>query len=231
MDGIDASGESIGYRPVSKLAVAGVIAGLVSSLALASPMLWVLPLVGVGLAIAGLADVSTSGAEKAGRSLALAGLALSVGFGAQAVTSSVASRWIMQDRARCVVESWLGSIRDGRLSDAQAMVTSDVVGPEEAAVAHAGHDHEHEVAEKMTEAFLKVPAVAAIQACGPGAAWEIQGTGPDATAVGAWGAIARLSPCAGGRSVEIALQLTPTVIKERGGRIERWMVTKADLVP
>jgi hypothetical protein len=48
---------------------------------------------------------------KAGRVAALAGLALSVGFGAQAVTTSVVSHWIMESRARAVINAWLDAAR------------------------------------------------------------------------------------------------------------------------
>jgi hypothetical protein len=220
-------GEGIVYRPVSRLAVAAALAGCVASLALASQMLWVLPLVGVGLAVAGLADVARPGAEKAGRMLALAGLALSVGFGAQAVTTTVVSRWIKESRARAVAESWLDAIRGDRLADAQGMVGGEVFAADDGMM-HPGHQHGD---EERNAAFLKVPAVAAIHGCGPTASSLVRGTGPDATAVGSWGAVATLAPCAGGKSVDIALQLTPTVIREGVGRVERWLITKADVVP
>jgi hypothetical protein len=117
----DEAGDATAYRPVSMLAVAAALAGVASSLALTTPMLWALPLVGVGLALAGLADVARPGAEKAGRMLALAGLALSVGFGAQAVTSAIVSRRIVEARAVATANAWIDAIREGRLADARAM--------------------------------------------------------------------------------------------------------------
>ena len=43
---MEASGETISYRPVSKLAVAAAVLGLLSSLSITTPLLWVLPLAG-----------------------------------------------------------------------------------------------------------------------------------------------------------------------------------------
>ena len=76
-----------------------------------------------------------------------------------------------------------------------------------------------------------MPAVAAINGCGPAATRDVRCTGPDAVSSDAWGVILRLEPCAGGRSIEIALQLVPTVAREGIGRVERWTIVKADVVP
>jgi hypothetical protein len=226
----DDEGAVTTYRPVSVLAVAAAVAGVASSLALTTSMLWVLPLVGVGLALAGLADVARPGAEKAGRALALAGLALSVGFGAQAVTSAMVSRRIVETRALATVNAWLDAIGERRLADARAMATSEVRG-DVGLASHPGHGPGEDDAAHHDAAFLAVPAVAAINGCGPAATRDVRCTGPDAVSTDAWGVILRLEPCADGRSVEIALQLVPSVAREGTGRVERWTIVKADVVP
>lgn len=230
MGRVDDEGAATVYRPVSVLAVAAAVAGIASSLALTTSMLWVLPLVGVGLAIAGLADVSRPGAEKAGRVLALAGLALSIGFGAQAVTSSVVSRRIAEARAAATVNAWLDAIGERRLADARAMAIDDVRG-DVGLAPHPGHGAGEDDAAHRDAAFLAVPAVAAIVGCGSAATRDVRCTGPDATSADAWGVAMRLGPCAGGRSVEIALQLVPSVAREGSARVERWTIVKADVVP
>lgn len=230
MERDDDVGDSAAYRPVSMLAVAATVAGVASSLALATPMLWALPLVGVGLAIAGLGDVARTGAEKAGRSLALAGLALSVGFGAQAVTSSIVSRRIVEARALSTVNAWLDAIFEGRLADARSMTNSEVRG-DTGLPSHPGHDPQESDAAQHETAFLAVPAVAAIEKCGPAAMREVRCTGPGELAADTWGVTARLAPCAGGKDLEITLQLSPSVVREGAGRVERWSIIKADVVP
>jgi hypothetical protein len=226
----DEAGDATAYRPVSMLAVAAALAGVASSLALTTPMLWALPLVGVGLALAGLADVARPGAEKAGRMLALAGLALSVGFGAQAVTSAIVSRRIVEARAVATANAWIDAIHQGRLADARAMANSEVRG-ELGLPPHPDHVPGEDDATHHDAAFRAVPAVAAIDGCGPAAAREARCTGPDALATDAWGVTVRLAPCPRGRDVEIALQLTPSLAREGAGRVERWIIVKADVVP
>ena len=239
----DGSGESIGYKPVSMLAVAALLAGVASSLALASQLLWSLPLVGVGVALAALADVGRPGAEKAGRLLALAGLALSIGFGAQAVTSSFAARWIAESRVRAVMHEWLDAIHDGSLAEAQSVVAADVIDRARPTRRHAHHDHahddhgdhgdhgDHEDHAGEAEGMLAVPAVAAIRRCGPTATRDIDCTGPDEKSDGSWDAVLRLSPCMDGGPVEVQLRLTPSVFREGKHRVERWLITKIDVVP
>ena len=58
--------EGVAYRPVSKtvLAVVALVAGFISALCLASPLLWVLPVVGIGLSYAALVDVGGERMEK-----------------------------------------------------------------------------------------------------------------------------------------------------------------------
>lgn len=117
-----------GYRPVSPLAVAATAVGAVSALALASPVFWVLPLIGIGIACAALRDVEVAGAKKAGRLLALTGLALALGFGAQAVAVKLTARVIAAERAAAAATLWLATIRADRLDDARSMCAAEAVG-------------------------------------------------------------------------------------------------------
>ena len=116
-----ATDEVPGYLPVSRLAVAAAALGGISALALASPIFWVLPLVAIGVAVAALRDVTRQEAPKAGRLAAVAGLALAVGFGAQAVAAKATARSIMAARAAAAARLWLDTIHEQRLSDARSM--------------------------------------------------------------------------------------------------------------
>lgn len=119
------------YRPVSRLAVAAAAAGVVSTLAVISPVFLAVPLVGVALAVAAFRDLGTTGAAKAGRLAALAGLALSVGFGAQGLTEFGMGRWLAGRRAEAAARYWLETICEERSSDARSMCSPEA----EAAVA------------------------------------------------------------------------------------------------
>ena len=100
------SADPSGYRPVSRLAVAAVVLGGVSGLALISPVFGVLPLVAAAVAVAALADVGRPGAAKAGRLAALAGLALASGFGAQALTAAAVGRSIAARLSATTSPTW-----------------------------------------------------------------------------------------------------------------------------
>jgi len=215
--------ETIGYRPVSKIAMASAVVGLLSSLALMTPLLWILPLLGIALAIMGLADVARLGAEKVGRAAALLGLALSIGFGAQAATAAVVSRTITQSRVRTVVSMWLDALRENRLADAQSILSPRLLPP-----AHSDHPG-HEDGDEPTIGLL--PAVMAIRGCGDAAGRTVESTGRDEETGEQWGVRVRLSPCADGGAVEVRLQLQPAIVNEPTQRVERWTISQIDLEP
>ncbi len=109
------------YRPVSTLAVAALGLGALSALALVSPVFLVLPLLTLAVAAAALVDVDREGSRKAGRLMALGGLALAAGFGGQAAVGTLATRSIAAARAASAAELFLAAVREGRLADAEAM--------------------------------------------------------------------------------------------------------------
>jgi hypothetical protein len=135
-----ATDEVPGYLPVSRLAVAAAALGGVSALALASPVFWVVPLVAIGIAVAALRDVARPEAPKAGRLAAIAGLALAVGFGAQALAAKATARSITAARAGTAARLWLDAIYEQRLSDARSMCSFDSAGVVDAVAACGASD-------------------------------------------------------------------------------------------
>jgi len=233
---MEASGETISYRPVNRLAVAAAVLGVLSSLALTTPLLWILPLAGTLLAVVGLADVMRAGAEKAGRVAALVGLALSVGFGAQAVTTTVVSRRIMENRSRAVVHAWLDALGENRLADARSMVAGHLLPPADSIdhrhgkPGHGEPGHSHHPGEEAG-AIDSLPVVQAILRCGSAAARDVRSTGRDEESGERWCVRARLGPCGDGGTVDLLLELVPIVAKEPTQRVERWTIAKIDLGP
>lgn len=241
---METTGEAITYRPVSRLAVAAAVTGVLSSLALTTPLLWILPLVGAALSAAALMDVAKVGAEKAGRAAALAGLALSVGFGAQAVTATMVSRWIMENRTQAAARAWLDAVRENRVADARSMMAPHLL-PRSAADEqglHAGHDHHHPHAhdhdhehgdqgDGEASGIASLPAVKAILGCGAAAVGDVQSAGRDEETGENWCARVRLTPCGDGGAVELRLELQPAVAQEAKQRVERWMIVKLELGP
>ena len=168
------------YRPVSMLAVFALVAGCGSALALTTQILWGLPVLAVGLAIAGIRDTAAGDSRKAGRGLALVGLALAVGFGCQAVSTAAGQYWIGQQRAVETVSRWQETIRRGDWLAAREFCTPSALpladpfgGNKES---HADHEHgshthdtEQAVEAPAVQAFRDLPVVRAISEHGPAA--------------------------------------------------------------
>lgn len=194
--------EPSSYRPVSGLAVAALIAGLLSAAALVSPFFWVVPLLAIGLACLGLADVSHAGAEKAGRLAALAGLALAVGFGAQAVSSTLTKRLITTARARAAAIVWIDALRDSRLADARGMCLPDAVLRLD------------EIAEQVAACGAASRPVATVVGRGE--------ENPDT-----WRVKTTVEPCVAG-PLELIIELVASIVARQEGLVERWTVVKCE---
>lgn len=219
-------GETIEYLPVSRPAVAAAAAGMLAAVALTTPLLWIIPVLGIVLAVAGLADVARPGAEKAGRGAALLGLALSVGFGTQAVTSTVVSRRITHSRAERVVQAWFDALREGRLEHAESMLAAGVLPPPEFAGPGVSHDHDHD--HKPQSPIRAVPTVAAILACGDTAVPEVRCMGTDEEAGEGLSVRVRLAPCDDGRALDLRVAVGASTAKEKSRRVERWSILRIE---
>ena len=188
-----AESEVAGYLPVSRLAVGALVLGSFSALALVSPFFLVVPLVALAVSVAACADCDQAGAPKAGRLAALAGLALSIGFGAQAMSRMIVARSIADGRAVAAAGIFLAAVRDGRSADAEAMCSVEGRA-----------------------------AVATLAACGGRGSCRGGGAGDEP---GTW--IVRIVPTAPGEC-GARLVLAPASVVQRGGSVERWLVTACD---
>ncbi len=158
------------YRPISTLAVLALIAGCSSFLALISQILWVIPILAGGLSLAAIRDTSIGKSHKAGRGLALIGLALSVGFGAQSFSVFSVNAWIDHSRARETVLRWHQAIRDGEWDVVHGFCTPGLIPVEEVdhdGPDHDGHSHGSEESRKLSEIkeLRNFPAVRSLAAC------------------------------------------------------------------
>lgn len=103
------------YRSVSKLAVASLLLGLVSAVALLGTQLLVVNLLGVICAVLALVRIARSEGQLIGRHVALAGLALSLTFGAGVYAhQAVVERLIAREAERWGLD-WCELVRDGKL--------------------------------------------------------------------------------------------------------------------
>ncbi len=194
--------EPLGYRPVSGLAVAALVAGALSATAVISPVFWVVPLLAVGLACLGLTDVQRSGAEKVGRVAALGGLALAIGFGAQSVAATLTTRWISSARAQAAAGLWIEALQHGRADDARAMCLPDTVPQLD--------DLVREVEGCRNEARPMVVVIG--RGAGSPDTWRVRAT---------------VKPCAGG-TFDVIIELANSTVSHQEGPVERWTVVACE---
>jgi hypothetical protein len=200
------------YRPVSPLAVAALVLGCCSAVALVTPFAWFVPLVGIVTAVAALADLSRPAAPRVGRLPALAGLALAVGFGAQAVADAAVGRWIERSRAVATADAWIDAVRGGRLEEALGISSRAILpslgGPEP--------DSESDQAAR----FAALEAVRAVA----GGQTTLASAAPLGTSDRAWLVRATI---ADGAVVRI-IAAPRTAAKGRAA-VERWTVTAVEI--
>ena len=218
-----AAEELAGERPVSGLAVAALLAGCGSALVLFTSLAAMLPLVAVVLAAVAFVDLARSEGRRVGRGAALAGLALAIGFAAQAASGFIVDRWIGGRRAAATAAAWADAVREARFTDAIGLCSPG-------ALPTRGHDHSRAEppAADATAEFKSLPAVSAVAACG-------RESGPtitvrrDVAEAAVWVAEAKLSSC--GRSGGVVrLSVAPRTMTRGRAAVERWLVTGFELV-
>lgn len=240
--------DQVTYRPVSTLAVLALVAGCLSALALSTQVLWVVPLLAAGLAIVAVRDTATGTPPKAGRGLALIGLALAVGFGCQAIGFAAADHWIGRNRAVETAIGWREAVRGGRWAEAHGFCAPAALPATNDPFAEAGqephdhageHSHDHEENEDDSpalEAFRQLPSVALVKDCGQVAVADCRRD--DAYAVGGWRVTLALSDCEGpvvtGRPQQLTLVLLPEIVRvplltpgaTGTQQVERWRIIR-----
>lgn len=219
------------YRPVSGLAVAAAAIGCLSALTIFSPLFWFIPLFGLIVSVAALRILSQPGHVKVGRFAALAGLALSIGFGCQAAATRFTAGRIMSARATLAASAWLEAVREDRLLDARGMMSPSILPAPEYL---GGHSDAPAVGDPVAQepAIEALDYVRAIREC-PRATADIRCTGhvPDSRdSRETWMTQITLSTCDDGSRRQVVLALQPTLRAMAGGSVERWEVTKVDPV-
>jgi hypothetical protein len=101
------------YRPMSGLAVAGLIGGLLSATALIGGVMWFVPGLAIVTSIAALRQVA--GTARKGASLARAGLALAVMFLAAAISYGWWQDYVIRGQAQRVADMWVEALLSGNV--------------------------------------------------------------------------------------------------------------------
>jgi hypothetical protein len=222
MTEVGASDELAGERPVSGLAVAAALAGCGSALVLFTPLAAMLPLVAIVLAVVALVDLARPEGRRVGRGVALAGLALAIGFAAQAASGFVVDRWIGSRRAAATAAAWIDAVREARVADAIGLC-SPLALPQT-----GGDPSQPEPPEAdQAAAFQALPAVAAVTACGRASQPTVT-VRKDPTDAAVWIATVELAAC--GRAGEVVtLRVEPRAATRGRAPVERWLVTGFEL--
>lgn len=216
-----------GYRPFSGLAIAALLAGIGSVLVLFTALAAMVPLVAVVLAAVALVELRRSEGRRVGRGAALAGLALALGFTAQAAGGFLVDRWVGGRRAAAAATAWVDAIREARLADAMAMCVPAAL-PQRGHGATSGEPAAGDVAAGgPTDQFRALPAVTALAACGRELRLPLTVRRDDA-AESLWIAEVPLSVCAGGRGT-VRLLVEPRIATRGREPVERWLVAGFEL--
>jgi hypothetical protein len=103
--------EVVSYRALSSLALAALLAGLLSPLALFGSGLWLVPLVAVVLSSLALWRIAARWPELIGRPAAVAGLLIGTVFLAAAPANDLVYRYLLRRQARQFAEMWIDAVR------------------------------------------------------------------------------------------------------------------------
>lgn len=106
------------YRPVSRMAVVGLLSGLAASLAMANPVLWGLPPLAAVLSLWGLRNIRASNGALSGKAVAVTGLMLALFFSATAFSNFTARRVIARRQAEQIADRWIQMVEHGSMQAA-----------------------------------------------------------------------------------------------------------------
>ena len=98
------------YRSVSFVCVAALIGGLLSVVALAHPILWLVPTIAFALGLFGLRRVTRKSDQFIGKTVAVIGICVSVLFFSVSVSKYYSGRWLLSRNARQFGQEWMESL-------------------------------------------------------------------------------------------------------------------------
>ncbi|MFO0898557.1 MAG: DUF4190 domain-containing protein [Pirellulales bacterium] len=101
------------YRSVSLAAIAALVLGLLSPLAVYHPVLWAIPLSGLAVSLVALAQLRAAESQLTGRKAARVGLALCLLFGAAGPARYFSRAYLVRREAERLTDAWMGYLRSG----------------------------------------------------------------------------------------------------------------------
>ena len=147
------------YRPVSPLAIVGLLVGLLSVVAFVHPSLWCLPVLGAALCCLALRRMAVAETPQIGRRAALIGLTLSLLFGATASTRLAVYYCQLRAEARHLGKQWFEALhdRDPYRADQFTLPPDLRLKPEDDPVArYAERDHRSRLSEEIEKPAMRM---------------------------------------------------------------------------
>ena len=164
----DAADEVVArYRAISSLAVAGLLAGLLSPLAMLTSVLWMLPLAAAVLSGIALRRITTRWPQLVGRRAALIGLMLGAAFLVAAPVDDMLYRHFLRQQARQFAEIWIDAVRHGEVYKAHHLMEAKHRPPLESNLADFYRQNAN--SRRNLQAFVNEPAMRTLFALGPAA--------------------------------------------------------------
>ncbi|HEV7224242.1 MAG TPA: hypothetical protein VGN42_16155 [Pirellulales bacterium] len=158
-------GLSPDYRPISTMAVVGLLAGLASVLAFTHPLFWAVPALGALLSGCALHQLAVAVPPRIGRRAALIGLTLSLLCGASAITRQVLFRWQLRAETMQAGKQWFEALREGDPYKAHQFTLGlgKRLEPGDDLVVRYSEPH----ARKGIEEYVEKPAIRLLLSLGP----------------------------------------------------------------
>jgi hypothetical protein len=110
------------YRSLSRMSIVGLVTGLASFLALAHPVLWVVPPAAIIFCWWGLRNIRRSEGALVGRGAAIAGIHLALLFAAAAASNFFVHRAVARQQAETIANQWIDLVQAGALEHAHQWV-------------------------------------------------------------------------------------------------------------
>jgi hypothetical protein len=153
---------------ISSLALVALVLGLAAALALAAPYLWLVPIAGAVVSVAALISIARDPVGKIGRPVAVAGLVLSLLFGAWAVSNHLTRQRLLYQQSEILASRWLQMVLDGDMYSAhQLKMGQDERRPPGTDL--AAYYQEDTEAHRSFREFARQSPVAELAAMGPDA--------------------------------------------------------------
>jgi hypothetical protein len=178
--------ESVSYRGLCGFAVAGLLAGLLSPLAIFYTTMIVFPLAAVAASAIGLRQIAAQAPNLTGRKAALAGLFLGFAFLVAAPADAMLYRYFVRREARQFAAAWIDDVRNGKvyqahdlMIDPKKRVPSEVPSDMTVEQHYVDYYNRSDYQRRMLSTFLDKPIIRTLFALGKSAEYRFYETAED----------------------------------------------------